>query len=207
VEAADDVRRPRAALIDVIGVDVDYAHARNLDRRAFESLLDGQWVDAGHSVVISGPAGVGKTFLARVLCNAARAAGHSVASRRISPLLDEIEAARLGDSYHSLMRQLSGAGLLVLDEWGLASFSQRELRDLIDILDDRRRRSVVLVSHIPIEAWYDFVGDPALASTFVDRMGGCEHVLSLCGTSRRPRRPITAGPRPPRGLRAKLLAP
>jgi len=132
--------------------DINYRHPRGLDRSVMRSLVTCGWLDAHRNVVITGPTGVGKTFIACALADAACWQGFRTRYYGVSRLLGELTAARGDGTYPRLPSKLARTDLLVLDDWGLVPVSTAEARDLLEVIDDRAiTRSALVASQLPLE--------------------------------------------------------
>lgn len=166
--------------------DVDFRHPRGLDRSAFFSLATCQWIQAHHNVIITGPTGVGKTYVACALGNKACRLGFKVRYWSVSRFVHALTLARADGSYDSLVRKLQRTDLLLLDDWGLSPFQLTEARDLFEILEDRNQtRSTLVVSQIPIGNWHDLLTDATLADAILDRLVHNAYKIELRGESMR----------------------
>jgi DNA replication protein DnaC len=164
--------------------DIDFRHPRDLDRSVMLSLAACQWIRNRRNCLITGPTGVGKTFLACALAQKSCREGFSSRYVRVSRLLGEFTAARLEGGYPRKLGQLAQVDLLVLDDWGVAPFTDENRRDLLEILDDRYdRRSTLVTSQIPVEGWHAYLADPTLADAILDRLVHNAHRLTLTGES------------------------
>lgn len=166
--------------------DVDLRHPRNLDRALFARLMNGQWVSAHQNVLICGPTGVGKTFLACALANQACRQGHSVFHARLPRLLPALAIGRGDGSYAKTLVQLAKTEVLVIDDWALAPLTDEGRRDLLEIFDDRHgARSTIITSQLSVKHWHESIGDPTLADAILDRLVHQAHTLDLDGESLR----------------------
>lgn len=166
--------------------DIDYTHPRGLDKAVIRSLAGGEWLQARRCVLITGPTGVGKTFIACALANQACRLGFGTRYFRTARLLTDLAIARGDGSYPRLMNQLAKADLLVLDDWGLAAFTAMETHDLLEVIEDRHQnRSTIVVSQLPIENWHSALADPTVADALLDRLVHNAHKLVLKGESMR----------------------
>jgi DNA replication protein DnaC len=169
--------------------DTDYRHARGLDKALFQRLLGGRWLAENQNVLLTGPTGVGKTWLACALAHQACRTGHSALYVRLPRLLDELAIGRADGRYSKLLKQLAKIDALVIDDWGLAALDDVHRRDLLEVLDDRHGvRSTIVTSQLPIEHWHAAIGDATLADAILDRLVHNAHQLNLKGDSMRKKR-------------------
>lgn len=166
--------------------DIDYKSNRGLDRKQMEDLATCHWVRAGRNVIMTGPTGVGKTWLASALCNRTCREGLSALCYRVPRLAEELKLARCDGSYLKLLEKLNRAHLLVLDDWALSPLEGQTQHDLLEVIDDRAgARSTLVTSQLPIAKWHDLVGDPSVADALLDRLVGTAIKIELKGASLR----------------------
>lgn len=172
--------------------DIDYRAARQLDRSLIQQLADCRWISQHRNVLISGPTGVGKTFIACAIAHKACREGHKALYQRLPRLLAELDIARGDGRYPSLMRQLAKVDVLLLDDFSAEGFTDRQRRDLLEILDDRYdSRSTLMTSQLPVERWHEALGDPTLADAILDRLIHNAYRITLTGHSMRKRKALT----------------
>ena len=166
--------------------DVDLRHPRELDRALFARLMTGRWVGAHQNILICGPTGIGKTFLACALANQACRQGHSALYVRLPRLLPALAIGRGDGSYAKSLAQLAKTEVLVIDDWALAPLTDEGRRDLLEIFDDRHgARSTIITSQLPVKHWHESIGDPTLADAILDGLVHQAHTLDLDGESLR----------------------
>ena len=156
------------------------------DPRQLASLAGADWIRSGHSILITGATGLGKTWLACALGQAACRHGFAVLYTRFSRLLEELRIAHGDGSFSRRLQQLARTDLLILDDWGLAPIGQPERTDLLELLDDRTTgKATLITSQLPVEHWYAYLNDPTLADAILDRIVHSSHRLPLKGDSLR----------------------
>jgi DNA replication protein DnaC len=166
--------------------DVDFRHPRKLDKTLFMNLADGRWLKEHNNVLLIGPTGVGKTYLACALAQKACRLGYSVLYFRLPRLLHELSIAKADGRYDKLLTGIGRIDLLVLDDWGLYKFVKEQRHDLLEILEDRHgRRSTLVTSQMPVKHWHEIIADPTLADAILDRLVHNAYKLSLSGESMR----------------------
>jgi DNA replication protein DnaC len=185
-----EARLRRAKLkLNATPEDVDFKGARGIDKAAFMALLDTQWVKAHRNVLITGPTGVGKTYLACALANQVCRHGYSVLYCRMPRLFPLLSLAKVDGRYAQLLAQYAKVDVLLLDDWGLAPMTSEARHDLLEILDDRHdRKSTIVTSQLPVEHWHDAMGEATLADAILDRVVHNAHMIKLTGESQRKKR-------------------
>lgn len=166
--------------------DVDYRAPRQLDRDLFRRLADGAWIEKRQNLLITGPCGVGKTWLACALGQKACRDGRSVLYHRLPRLFAELELAHGDGRFPRLFRQLVRTDLVILDDWGPDRLGAQQRRDLMEIVEDRHGAgSIVVTSQLPVDAWHAVIDEPTLADAILDRLVHNAHRLALDGPSMR----------------------
>src|SRR5947209_12724623 len=166
--------------------DVDYRAARGLDRALFLKLIACDWIREKRNLLIIGPFGVGKSWLACALGHNACREDFSVLYHRVPRLFAALALARGDGRYAKLLRALARVDLLVLDDWGPEQLNAEQRRDLLEIVEDRYdARSIMITSQLPIERWYEVIGDPTLADAILDRIIHNAYRIELKGESMR----------------------
>jgi len=166
--------------------DIDYRHRRGLDKRLMQQLVTGEYLDGHLNILLTGPAGVGKTWLACALAHKACRDGRTVRYLRLPRLMQELPIAKADGRYAKLLRDYAKADLLLLDDFGLMPLNDDTRRDLLEILDDRHnRKSTLVTSQLPVEKWHDHIGEPTLADAILDRLVHNAYRLALKGESMR----------------------
>ena len=169
--------------------DIDYRQPRGLDRTLIQSLASCRWVTEHLNILITGPTGVGKTWLACALAQKACREGHSALYLRLPRLLQDMAIAKGDGRYPKLLATLAKTEVLILDDWGLAKLTAEQRRDLLEILEDRHgTRSTLATSQLPVDKWHDLIGDPTLADAILDRLVHNAYKINLKGDSMRKRR-------------------
>lgn len=160
--------------------DVDYRHARGLDRKVFKSLASCDWVRRRQNCIITGPTGCGKTFLGCALSDRTCREGFTVQYIRVPRLPHALSAARADGTYIKLLDKLARVQLLMLDDWGIAPLSDLDRRDILEVFDDRHGNvSTLITSQLPVTEWHDYLADPTLADAILDRVVHNAHRLEL----------------------------
>jgi DNA replication protein DnaC len=173
--------------------DIDYGHARGLTKAQVMELSTSKWVEGRQNVLLTGPTGVGKSFLACALGQKACRDGYSVVYRRASRLFDELAQARADGTYPHLLRRLAKAQVLILDDFGLEPLGASERKELLEVLEDRYGvGATVVTSQLEPKDWHAVIGDATLADAILDRLVHNAHRLKLTGDSvRRPEGNLT----------------
>jgi DNA replication protein DnaC len=166
--------------------DLDFRTPRGLDKALVLSLAACAWIAKGINLLITGPTGVGKSYLACALGHKACLEGHSALYLRLPRLFDELRLAKADGSYGKLMMGYAKVSLLILDDWGLTPLGDDQRRDLLELVEDRHGlRSTVVTSQLPVENWHDYLGDPTLADAILDRLVHNAYKINLKGDSMR----------------------
>jgi len=180
------LKRAKLKIAGACVEDIDYASHRGLDRKQISALTNCEWVERGQHLLITGPTGVGKTWLGCAFGNLAARKGHAVIYRRLPRLLEELEIAHADGSLPKLRTSFAKARLLILDDWGVAPLTNRGQQDLLEIIDDRvPGASVLITAQMPVDAWHEYLGEPTIADAILDRILHSSHKIALKGDSMR----------------------
>ena len=166
--------------------DVDYKSRRGLDKALFQQLLTNRWIKDKRNLMITGPCGVGKTWLACALAQAACRDGITVLYKRMPRLFDELEMAHGDGRFPRVFKALTKTQLLILDDWGPDRLNSSQRRDLMEIVEDRYEvGSTLITSQLPIDTWHDVIGEPTFADAILDRLVHNAYRADLDGQSMR----------------------
>jgi len=166
--------------------DIDYKTQRGIDQSVMMRLIAGDWIKSFQNIIITGPTGVGKTFLACALANRACRNGFHSLYLRSPGFYYQMALSRGDGSYGKIMNKLSKTSVLIIDDFGIAPLTDTERRDLFEVVDERHGHgSTIITSQLPIENWHDTIGDPTIADGILDRLIHNAHKINLKGGSMR----------------------
>jgi DNA replication protein DnaC len=166
--------------------DIDYKTQRGIDQSVMMRLIAGDWIKSFQNIIITGPTGVGKTFLACALANKACRNGFHCLYLRSPGFYYQMALSRSDGSYGKTMNKLSKTNVLIIDDFGIAPLTDTERRDLFEVVDERHGHgSTIITSQLPIENWHDIIGDPTIADGILDRLIHNAHKINLKGGSMR----------------------
>lgn len=166
--------------------EIDYRTPRGIDKGQLLSLTKLEWVGQQANLVITGPTGTGKTWLACALANQACRSGLSAFFVRVPLLIEDFISARAAGTFQRHLAHLAKFNLLILDDWGLELFSAQAQHDLFELIDARvGQRSTIITSQFPIELWHDALDNKTVADAILDRIVHSSHTIKLKGESLR----------------------
>ena len=169
--------------------DIDLRAPRGLDRALFQKLAAGDWIDRKQNLLVIGPTGVGKSWIACALGHKACRENIAVLYTRMPRLLADLAIAHGDARYARLLRSIARVRLLILDDWGPESLTANQARDLLEIVEDRYDKgSLIITSQVPVDRWHDLIGVPTLADAILDRVVHNAYRIELAGESLRKRR-------------------
>lgn len=171
--------------------DIDYTHPRGLDKSLLRSFLTGSWLNAHHNILITGPTGVGKSFMACALGNFACRQGKTVRYVRSSRLMTELAMAHGDGSFPRLISRLAKIHVLILDDFGLSPLTPAQSSDFLELIDDRNFAITIVTSQLPTENWHTTMADPTVADAVLDRLVHNAYKIKLTGESMRKIRGFT----------------
>jgi DNA replication protein DnaC len=165
---------------------IDYKTSRGIDKPVLLSFESCEWVRNYQNVIIVGPTGAGKTYLACALAQRACRTGLSAFYIRAPKLYYALAISRADGSYARVLTKLAKTSVLLLDDLGLAPLTDHERRDLLEVIEDRHGSgSTIITSQLPVENWHEVIGDPTIADALLDRLVHNAHRIRLNGDSMR----------------------
>jgi len=169
--------------------DLDFRDSRGLKRAQIEQLSTGDWITNHQNVIITGPTGCGKTFVACALAHKACRQGHRAIYFYVPKLFRSLTLAKADGSLPGLLKKIARAQVLVVDDWGIAKIDDHQYQEFLEILDDRHGSgSTVISSQFPVAAWHETIPDPTVADAILDRLIHNSHIIQLKGESMRKRK-------------------
>ena len=173
--------------------DIDSRPGRGVNRAELMSLALGDWVGTGNSILITGPTGAGKSWLACALAQYACRRGYSALYQRVPRLQEELRIRHGSGTFGKWLVQLAKTDVLLLDDWGMGAIDSATRSDLLEIIDDRAaHKATIITSQLPIEHWHAWIGDATVADAILDRIMQRHHRITLTGDSLRQERPKPA---------------
>lgn len=171
--------------------DLELRQGRGMDRAVIMSLAQNQWVKSHHNILVTGPTGAGKSYLACALAQKACRDGYTVLYQRLPKLLREIAVSRLDGRYNKLIGPVVKCEVLILDDLLISPISREDQRELLEIVEERYdRKATVVTSQLPVKAWHDAMQDPTLADAILDRLVHNAYKVELKGESMRRKRSL-----------------
>jgi len=166
--------------------ELTYSPSRGLDKNTVALLADGRYIDQGQAILMTGPTGSGKSFLASALGHQACQLGYKVSYYNMQKLIQQLVLARADGSILKLLSKIAKSQLLILDDFGLKPLDNQQRLDLLDIVEDRHQNmATIIVSQLPVTNWYDVIGDSTVADAILDRLIHTAHRFELGGESMR----------------------
>ena len=173
--------------------DIDYRKDRGLKQNEIASLSTCVWIHRALNLIITGPTGTGKTWLACAFGNKACRLGLSVRFYKVGELLQDLKLAKGDGSYRKLVTKLSKFNLLILDDFGISAIDAEDRSNLLEVIDERvERGSILVTSQIPVSKWHDYLsgGNSTVADAILDRLTSGTARVEISGGSYRRHRKV-----------------
>ena len=165
---------------------LEYSSKRGVERSLILSLANGIYISKKQNILITGPTGVGKSFVAQALAKQAIFEGYSARYYRVTRLLEEIKLARLDGTYTKTLARISKYNLLILDDFGIAPLQGDEVNDLFEIIEERTLSgSTIITAQLPVKEWHAYLGNETIADAMMDRLIYSAHRIEMKGESMR----------------------
>lgn len=172
--------------LNAIPESIECSSTRNITKQQLNTLLQGQYIQSGEPVLITGPTGSGKSYLACALAYQACLMGHRTVYFNMNRFIEKILLAKLDGSYLKQINHFERTPLIIFDDFGLQALDQHSKLALLQILEDRyAKKSVIMTSQLPVAKWYEFINEPTIADAIMDRLTAKAHRIELKGESLR----------------------
>ena len=166
--------------------NIDYDQSRTFNKDQVRELTHCGWIVKQRNIILTGPTGTGKSYLACALAHQACQMGHKVRYARVSRLTEQLKLSHADGSYTRLLEQLAKVQVLILDDWGIDQLDRQARRDLLEVLEDRyAKSSTIITSQLPIDMWHRFIGDDTIADAVCDRVINNAYKIEIKGDSMR----------------------
>lgn len=171
--------------------EIDFATTRNLNKNHLLRLADCSFIQRAQNILVTGPAGVGKSFLASAMGHQACVKGYRTAYFNMQKLFSKLRMAKADQSYLKIIARLEKTNLLILDDFGLQALDHQNRMMLLEIIEDRHgKKSTIISAQLPVKSWYDVIGDKTIADAILDRIVHHAHRIELQGESMRKKKII-----------------
>lgn len=172
--------------------NIDYQQPRQFEKELLRQLTHCQWIQQQRNVILNGPAGVGKSYIACALGHQACMMAFSVKYYRVSRLIELLRLSHADGSYSKLLERIAKVQLLILDDWGIDQLDRQARRDLLEVLEDRySKTATIITTQLPVERWHQFIGDDTIADAICDRVINNAYTLTMTGESMRKLKNLT----------------
>ncbi len=163
---------------------INYRLPRQFNQQQFKELAHGQWITQARNIIITGPTGVGKSYMACALGQLACRRLHAVLYYRVGRLVEALRISHVDGSYGKLLERLAKKHVLILDDWGIDQLDRQGRRDLLEVLEDRcGRTATIITSQLPTAHWHDYIGDGTIADAICDRLVNNAYCFDIAGES------------------------
>lgn len=160
--------------------DIDFTAKRGLDKGLIKKLATGQWIDDRLNILITGPCGAGKSFLAEALAHKGCVIGQSAFNVRAPNMFADLSMAKGDGQYKRIMRLLTRTRVLIIDDWGMTTLTDGQRQDLLEIIDARHNTgSTIVTSQLPVKHWHDVIGSATMADAILDRLVHNAYIIEL----------------------------
>ena len=172
--------------LNALPESIECSPSRNITKQQLNTLLQGQYIQSGEPVLITGPTGSGKSYLACALAHQACILGYRTVYFNMNRFIEKIILSKLDGSYLKQINHFERTPLIIFDDFGLKALDQHSKLALLQILEDRyAKKSVIITSQLPVAKWYEFINEPTIADAIMDRLTAKAHRIELKGESLR----------------------